>query len=101
MIWQVNIQGLMTKKRRLDELAARVRAADTRPHMILITETWLGQAVEEVCLEGYSVISRRDRDEESERGGVLVLVQQDLADRVVELEKSAAAERVWFVVHTN
>ena len=91
----------MTKKGHLDELAARVRAADTRPHMILITETWLGQAIEEVPLEGYFLVSRRDRDTDSERGGVLVLVLQELADRVVALIQSATAERLWVVAHTS
>ena len=69
--------------------------------MILVTETWLSKAIEEVPLEGYCIVSRRDQDENSERGGVLVLALQELADRVVMLEESAIAERLWVIVHTN
>ena len=100
-IWHVNIQGLMTVKKGIHELAARIRAADAKPSLVCITETWLCRAVEEVSLEGYVVVSRRDRDENSGRGGVLLFAIEDLAESVTELEKSKEAERLWTIIHTK
>ena len=44
-----------------------------RPHVVLLQETWLDASVKEVSITGYVVVSRRDRSENANRGGVLSL----------------------------
>ena len=101
VIWHVNMQGLSTVAKGINELAARIRLANQTPDVICLTETHLGKATEELSLEGYSVVSRRDRDADAERGGVLVFALESIKERTVELEVAKAAERIWVVLHTN
>ena len=95
------MRGVMTRRNGIDELAARIRLAEFPPNLIGITESWLDKSIEAVPLEGYNVIARRDRDEDSGRGGVLIFAQEDIGERVAVLEKSDVAERIWAVIHTN
>ena len=99
VIWHVNMQGLSTIAKGINELAARIRLASPTPDVICVTETHLGKATEELSLEAYSVVSRRDRDAEAERGGVLVFALETIKERTVELEIAKAAERIWVVLH--
>lgn len=101
VVWHVNMQGLMSRRKGIDELAARIRIAERPPDIVGITESWLDKSIEAAQLEGYIVTARRDRDADSGRGGVLIFAKENIAERVVTMEESAQAERIWAVVHTN
>ena len=48
-----------------------------------------------VEVPGYSVIRRRDRSENPNRGGVLSLCKTELSNCIVHVESSEVAERMW------
>ena len=48
-----------------------------RPHVVMLQETWLDASVENVAIPGYKIISRRDRHETANRGGILTLARED------------------------
>ena len=76
-ILQFNAQSLLPKLSELSELALA-----SQPHLIAITETWLGSDVPDgaVVLAGYSIAARVDRVNRR-GGGVLVLVRSDVRFR--------------------
>ena len=95
-IISVNIRSILTHRA---ELEARLR--DTRAHIVCIQETWLDESVECLHIEGYKVVSRRDRTGTSKDGygGILVLAREDFQS-VAELRTSEKDERQWCAVHT-
>ena len=97
-VWHCNVQGFASSSA---ELAARVRLADTAPVLICLNETFLDRSVEQVSMEGYAVVARRDRDTGQRCGGVLVLARQDIAQSVTLVCSSPTAERVWLLVHSD
>ena len=42
-------------------------------HVVLIQETWLETSTKEINIKNYEVVSRRDRHEGANRGGVITL----------------------------
>ena len=48
-----------------------------QPHIVFLQETWLDASVENIIVEGYNVVSRRDRKATANRGGILILRLQD------------------------
>jgi hypothetical protein len=75
-----------------------------KPVMICLTETFLDESVNDIELEGYIMISRRDRgegDDDRKCGGVAVFAMHEHAERMTEIEKSKTSERVWIVVHSD
>ena len=77
-----NIQGLSAH---LAELVFHLQA--TRPHVVLLQETWLDASVECVDIAGYFTVSRKDRSEGPNRGGVLILARNDF-NRLVFIENA-------------
>ena len=75
-----NIQRLSAH---LAELVFDLQA--TRPHVVLLQETWLDASVECVDIAGYFTVSRKDRSEGPKRGGVLTLARNDF-NRLVFIE---------------
>ena len=69
--------------------------------MVCVTETFLDKSTGVVQLEGYTEVGRRDREDDTGWGGVLVFAQRDLAQSVVLLERSVTEERLWFALHTD
>ena len=53
-VWHVNMQGLVTRRKGIDELAARVRLESITPKIICVTETWLNKSISifrlQICL---------------------------------------------------
>ena len=52
-------------------------------------------------IEGYTLISRRDRADGRLGGGVAVFALERLAHRVTLLENSQVAERSWVIIHSD
>ena len=71
-MYTVNIQCLLAH---VAELEYQLEVH--RPHVVLIQETWLCKEEKEVQISGYEVISRKDRKDIENRGGILVLQRED------------------------
>ena len=96
VVWHVNIQGLYSH---LAELTCRIKLSENPPGIVCVNETFLdGEAVE---MQGYSVVSRRDRPLGKQRGGVIVFASDAIAAQVTEVYRSERAERVWCLVHAD
>ena len=89
LIYCINIRCLLSN---FAELCVQVKAVD--PHLILLQETWLNKSVEEISIPGYNIISRRDRNENENRGGIITFARHDVHN-IVCIKKSANAERAW------
>ena len=97
-----NVNGFTEKKK--GELYAHLALLDF-PLFVALNETKLDQSTESVKLEGYVLVSRRDRENQratkkSHGGGVALFARADCASRVVLLEHSATHERSWHLVHS-
>ena len=100
-IMHVNIQGLRSH---LAELSAVIRLSASTPDIVCINETFLDYGVEEIDLEGFDVVGRRDRSYNGDKrrcGGVIVYAKSEIADHVTLLQVSEVSERLWFQLHTN
>ena len=99
-LWHLNVRGWKTKAA---EVNARVRLADKKPDLVFLNETFLNEATadNQLLLEGFTLVARKDRSDNSGWGGVLVFARNDVAGSVVLLERSATEERVWLVLHSD
>ena len=88
-VYTVNIQCLLA---RMHELILQLEAH--RPHVVLIQETWLDNTVESVTIPGYIVVSRRDRKQTANRGGILTLQREDF-NGLLHIKDCGAEERSW------
>ena len=75
------------------ETTALLRGMDEKPFLVALNDTFLSKAIENVELESYQLLARRDREGQW-GGGVLVFVLDEYAPRVTLVETSEAAERV-------
>jgi len=87
----VNIQCL-TAPHHLAELNHQLDLH--RPHVVLIQETWLDKSTEHVNVPGYTEVSRRDRSDGPNRGGILTL-QRDDFNGLVKICNCLTEERSW------
>ena len=100
-IMHVNIQGLRSH---LTELCAVIRLSAEPPDIVCVNETFLDKAVEQIELEGFKVVGRRDRSHNGDDrncGGVIVFAKTEIADLVTLLLTSEASERMWFQIHAE
>ena len=58
-------------------------------------------SIEDVPLEGYSEVARRDRADGRKGGEVIVYALDSIASRVTMVEKSDLYERVWLIIHSD
>jgi len=83
------------------ELSAAIRVCKTMPTLVCLNETFLDESIEEVLLEGYTIVARRDRDDGRKGGGVAVYALDAVCRQFAMAEKSESSERVWLVIHTD
>ena len=95
VIYCINIRCLLAH---LSELCHYVSIYD--PALILIQETWLNSSIENVVIPNYKVLSRRDRSENENRGGVITYVRNDI-HVMVHMLKSPESERLWHFLHLD
>ena len=93
----INLRGYVSH---IAEVTALLRGMVNKPFLVTLNETFLTKSIENVQLEGYQVLVRRDR-EGKWGGGVLVFVLDEYAPRVTLVENSEAAERIWAMVHSD
>ena len=81
----INLRGYVSH---IAEVTALLRGIVNKPFLVTLNEMFLTKAIENVQLESYQVLVRRDR--EGQWGsGVLVFVN------------SETAERIWAIVHSD
>ena len=93
----LNLRGYLSH---IAETTALLRAMEKKPFLVCLNETFLSKAVENVELEGYQVLARRDRQGQW-GGGILVFVLDEYFPRVTLVAESASAERIWAIVHSD
>ena len=93
-----NVRGFIS---RVAELSARLRLMVSKPSVLCLTETWADKGLPSMRIEGYTLISRRDRADGRLGGGVAVFALERLARRVTLLENSQVAERSWVIIHSD
>ena len=86
---------------RVAELSARLRLMVSKPSVLCLTETRADKGLPSMRTEGYTLISRRDRDDGRLGGGVGVFALEKLAHRVTLLENSQVVERSWVIIHSD
>ena len=91
-----NVRGFIS---RVAELSARLRLMESRPSVLCLT--WADKGLPSLRIEGYTLISRRDRDDGRLGGGLAVFALEKLAHRVTLLENSQVAERSWVIFHSD
>ena len=70
------------------------------PDIVCVQEMWLDNSSESFLLEGYEIISRRDRITDTYGGGVITFVRTGMTN-VMDLGKSEQDERCYSVIHSN
>ena len=83
---------------KLGELIALVEKLEA--NVIFIQESWLDASVVNPVIPNSSVLSRRDRSEKSNRGGVIIYARGDL-NNVMAFKKCAGSERLWCLVQRD
>lgn len=97
-ILHVNVRGFISHQH---ELQASIRLMQPRPNIICMNETFLNQSVQQINLEGYVLVSRKDRPRAIHAGGIAVFAKRDVASQIVHLGNSDDAERSWHLLHTD
>lgn len=97
-LWHLNVRGWLSHAA---EVTARLRLAARRPELLCLNETFLDRSTEDLLLEGYRLVARRDRSDHSGWGGVAVFAREGLQSRVTLLETSTTDERLWLTLHTD
>ena len=92
IIDHINIRGFVGKRA---ELEARLKLSSITPDLIALNETFLHRAVERISLTGYTLVSRLDRRDNSEYGGIALFARANIALYVIFLEDSGLDERFW------
>ena len=88
-IFVLNIRSLRAHKA---ELESHLEAL--HPHLVLLQETWLDKSHEEIQLMNYVLVSRRDRSDTDNRGGIVTYRRSDF-NRVAHISNSESEERSW------
>ena len=96
-ILHCNIRSLRNQVN-FDQLQHRVNTI--KPTLLALNETWLDESHPDVQIHGYTLVSRRDRSTNANRGGVALYARTEL-NCTVKLENSKDAELTWAVVHSN
>ena len=87
-IWHVNNRGLISH---CAALVARLQLTKSKPTLICLNETFLDDAIENIDIEGYTLVCRRDRiygKVERRCGGVAVYGSAKVADSMTLIHKS-------------
>ena len=61
------------------------------PHIVFLQETWLDESTEQIRINNYKTISRRDRALQPNRGGILTLARSDF-NNLVHVSNSSKEE---------
>ena len=74
-----NIRGLASH---LAELVATLKLMSTTPAIVCLNETFLDSSTQELEVEGYECVARRDRADGRQGGGVAVYARKQFSNSV-------------------
>ena len=94
-ILNCNIRSLMGK---LAELIIVISMLNI--NVVCCQETWLDKSIEHPCIPNFSVVSRRDRKDDTNRGGVIIYAHESM-NNISEYHKSVDAERIWALIQRD
>ena len=93
----VNIRGFISHSAELEVHLAMCGM----PNFVGITETWLKDSIEHISLAGYTLVSRKDRSDGRQGGGIALFALNLVAAQIVHVADSTNHERSWHVLHTD
>ena len=93
----LNLRGFLSH---IAEVTGVIREMPARPFLVCLNKTFLPTAVENVKLEGYQVLARRDREGQW-GGGVVMFVVDAYFARVTLVGISGEAGRIWAIVRSD
>ena len=91
----MNICSIINK---IGEFVSLAQAKDI--HVIMCQESWLDASTPNCLIPGFMQLSRRDRSEKANRGGVIVYVRSDV-NNAVALFDAPHAERSWHLIQRD
>ena len=95
---QCNIRGFTSHRA---ELEGRLQLLPSMPQLVCLNETLLEDPEQMIALGGYALVSRRDRDDGRDGGGIALFALHSVALQIVLLEHSKDHERSWHAIHTD
>ena len=93
----MNIRGFLSHH---VELSAHLEFIGM-PSFVGLTETWLTNVVGSISLPGYTLVSRRDRNDGRQGGGIVLFARDSFVAQIVHIEDSTEYERSWHILHTD
>ena len=103
-ILQCNIRGFISHRAELEgqlDVLAASAVSSSKPFLVCVNETFLDESIENLQLGGYQLVSRRDRCDGRQGGGIALFAANEIASQVVLLEHASAHERSWHTIHSN
>ena len=97
ILLRMNIYGYMKNNA---EFAAHLKLIGM-PSFVGITETWLTNKVGIISIPGYTLVSRKDRSDGRQGGGIVFFARDSVASQVVHVGDSVEHERSWHILHTD
>ena len=91
-----NIRGFISHS---TELLGQIELLTTKPSFISLNETLLDASIEDLTLSGYTLVSRKDR-EDRQGGGIALFCLPEIFDTITHLEDSKF-ERSWHTLHSD
>ena len=85
------------------ELQGHLDLNTPKPHLVALNETHLQRTVAELTLGGYSLVSRLDRRDGRQKGGIALFALPEVASCITMLEHAVddTHERSWHVIHAD
>ena len=92
----VNIRGFVSHAA---ELVGHLKFNGS-PQLLALNETFLDRSLKVASLPGFTLVSRRDR-EEGACGGIAVFAADNIASYITLLHHSVSFERSWHAIHAD
>jgi hypothetical protein len=96
-IMHLNLHGFVSHQA---ELQHRI-AQSGFPDLVGITESFLDKSISTAALIGYTLISRLDRRDGRQGGGIALFANVSIANNIVHIADSPLSERSWHILHTH
>jgi hypothetical protein len=93
----LNLRGFVSHQA---ELQHRI-AQSGFPDLVGITESFLDKSTSTAALIGYTLISRLDRRDGRQGGGIALFARDSIASNIVHIADSPLSERSWHILHTH
>ena len=97
-ILQCNIRGWASHSA---ELTSTIRLLERKPLLVCLNETLLDKPTQELSLEGYALVGRRDRRDGRSGGVVAIFVSSQYESSVAFVKECEDSGGLWCIVHSD